>query len=373
MGVSREPYQQLLFAITELHSECIDSDLLECELGQVNDWNQFLGELELDGLAPIFYRHCRELEITLPPTVLTTLKSLVIRHKAIANARYKALREFDAALCEANIPWLALKGLSLATTLYQDDSLRPMRDFDVLVPQYRIQEVALILRKLNYSLPVSQPSQYMRYTHQLPNAEKNVNGFQVSIEVHHNALGQDANDSIVFEDVREPNVFTWRDVEIHSLSHTMQLHQLARHLEALHPGGRLKLINVMDVAAYAEEYFDQIDWQLVKKKYPHIITTLECLRLISPMGRNVNSILKKDTATNVSGIGEIMLPLSMIFSPSNSLKTKLNQLLKPSDWWLHLFYGVSPQDSLLFAKWFKQPATLCKWAFLRIVSSIRGG
>jgi len=379
MTDKRQPNKAILFASATLDSTRLNAEEMQGLLNQIEDWEQFFQQLELDGLAPLFFRHCQELGLQLPDQTKLTLKGLVLRHKGIANARYQALEEFSTAMSDLGIDWYALKGLALAKLLYEDESIRPMRDFDILVPKERLKDVGQLFKELGYYLPDEQPSRFMRDSHQLPNAEKKINGFTISVEIHHTAIGRDSIEKqpLEYDDVKHPVSFHWRDVEIKTLNNIDMLHQVSRHLEAVHPGGQLKLINVLDVTGYAEKYREQIDWSVVESKHPHILNTLACLHMISPLSDELQEILvikkKLPITKSVNNVAEIMQPIKSILTAKKHFTTKLKQLFFPPDWWLHLYYSISPNSSLFAAKGVIHPFSLFKWAISRCYSYIRGG
>lgn len=347
---------------------------LQAALLDVDDWDAFLRQAELYGVANLLLKHARAHQLPIPQKSVLALKALALRHRSAADARYQVIQELSQALQEHHIPMVALKGLALAPMIYPADELRPMRDMDVLVPRDKEQEVARIVRNLGFELPEDQPTKFMRDTHQLPNATKKVNGFTISLEIHHDALSRDAPGSFFYEDVAtELQTIRWRELALLTLGHEQMLHQVCRHLEALHPGGILKLINVMDVVLYCERFIAQIDWQRVKTQYPHVLNTLRCLHQITPLSVGLQTKVGGVSATQNRDKGEIMLPLTMIFRRENSLKKKLNLLFAPSDWWLHLYYNVNPIKSLLPVKLVKHPVTILTWLAKRLYSRLLGG
>jgi hypothetical protein len=61
-----------------------------------------------------------------------------------------AQREINAALRQANIPGLWLKGAALARTVYPQPTLRPMSDLDVLVPYEQRKQALEVVRDIGY-------------------------------------------------------------------------------------------------------------------------------------------------------------------------------------------------------------------------------
>jgi hypothetical protein len=79
---------------------------------------------------------------------LTAVDNLRLRHE---------LTRITAALTEAGIPALALKGIVLAYAAYKDPSLRPMMDLDLLVPPGEREHAIGVLRKLEFGHPYGLP------------------------------------------------------------------------------------------------------------------------------------------------------------------------------------------------------------------------
>lgn len=103
------------------------------------------------GLGPILHWTLRQAGYS--PQVSPAWEPLVrARHQAAMDwaLKERALLEVDAALRDAGILALWLKGAILAQTVYPEPSLRPMSDLDVLVP-YEQREAALqVARALGY-------------------------------------------------------------------------------------------------------------------------------------------------------------------------------------------------------------------------------
>ena len=365
------PLLQSLARINLSKDEAIAADL---SLQEVSDWSGLLNKTEVYAISNLFLKHVNEHKLTVPQTSLLSLKGLAMRHRSAADARHKLMQELSAAFEKNHIPLLALKGLALAPMIYPEDKFRPMRDIDILVPRSKEQLAAKVLREIGFNLPESQPSKFMRDSHQLPNATKKVNGFTISVEIHHDAITRDVSESLVYEDA-EPflQTYVWRDLQIKTLGHEQMLHQVSRHLESLHPGAILKLINVLDVVLYAEHFINEIDWVVIRKKYSHVINTLKCLHMIVPLSDVLTEKVGGVTDVRSNNIGEIMLPLTHIINKRNSIAKQFDLLFKPSDWWLYLYYNVDPEKKLIFVKLVRHPLTIIRWLWKRLISRILGG
>ena len=63
------------------------------------------------------------------------------------------LRQVSAALAEAGVRALPIKGLTFAERIYGDAGLRPATDVDVLVPRAQLARAVAVLRELGYGAP----------------------------------------------------------------------------------------------------------------------------------------------------------------------------------------------------------------------------
>ena len=344
------------------------------QLTEVGDWRQWLAQIELYAISAIALMHVQQHKLVVPPATLIALRALAIRHRAAADARYQLTQELVSAFRQQDIPLVALKGLALAPMIYPADGLRPMRDIDILVPRDKEPAAGRLLQEMGFDLPESQPSKFMRGAHQLPNATLKVNGFTISVEIHHDALLQDALGKLFYEDV-EPYLQTvrWREIEFNTLGHAQMLHQVSRHLEGVHPGAILKLINVLDVVLYSEHFIDQIDWDIISRHHPHVKNTLKCLHLMVPLSEALQARVGGVSEVQLDRTGDTMLPLTHIINRRNSPAKQFSLLFMPSDWWLHLYYNVDPAKSLIPVKFVRHPLNLLRWLGKRFYSRILGG
>lgn len=338
------------------------------------DWQALLDSCELTGITPLLQQHVEQYDLPIPDEVKLSLRALAMRHRAAAAARYQLLQALLPAFAAAGIPLVGLKGIALAPMLYPADELRPMRDIDLLVPRDCEDDAAKILRELGFDLPQTQSSRFMRDSHQLPNATKTVNGFTISVEIHHDAISRDIADTLDYQEVKdELQEVLWRDLTVTTLGHEHMLHQVSRHLAGLHPGAVLKMVNVMDVVLYAEKFQDELDWPRLATQYSHVLNTLRCLHYVMPLSSALQQRLGGVSDQSIQGVGETMMPFTMIAAANASVVEKWRHLMSPPDWWLHLYYNVDPQHSLLWVKWLRHPLTVGRWLLKRIWSAIMGG
>lgn len=87
---------------------------------------------------------------TVPEAVLTPLRAASQQAARFNLALVKELKTILAALNNAAIPVIVLKGAYLAQAVYPQLHLRQMRDIDLLVPQERVLEAYAIIEDLGY-------------------------------------------------------------------------------------------------------------------------------------------------------------------------------------------------------------------------------
>lgn len=365
---------QLLHLLTRASLTDAEASAVQAKFNTVDNWQSLLADAELYAISGFVFKHVNEHQLEIPNNVMLALKGLAIRHQSAAKARHKTVVEITKAYADQGIKFVALKGLGLAPMIYPDVRLRAMRDIDILVPPEKKHQAGAILRDLGFDLPDEQASKYMRDSHQLPNATKKVDGYTISVEVHHDAITRDVSGHLNFDEASgQIHAIDWDGVALNVLNHELMLHQVSRHLEGVHPGGVLKLINVMDVVLYSEHFIDQIDWQVIARDYSHVINTLKCLHLIMPLSEKLQAIVGGVPSVRPKDVGVIMPALSTIINKRRKLNEVCNELFLPSDWWLHLHYNCDPSSSLLVVKLLKHPCNIAKWLFNRLVSRLLGG
>ena len=116
---------------------------------QIN-WNDLVIRAIVFGLAPQLYHRFDSWQIELPPTAKAKLK---VTHQAQAKrnaAIYEQLGQVLAACQERSLSPIALKGVHLAASYYEDPALRPMNDIDLLFKPDELETAEAILTDLGY-------------------------------------------------------------------------------------------------------------------------------------------------------------------------------------------------------------------------------
>jgi hypothetical protein len=344
------------------------------QLSQETDWQQWLNQIELHGLSGFANQHIAAYDLPVPDALIAPLKALKARHTAASEMRYQTLCEIDAIFKQRGLPYVALKGAALMPYMFKQAYLRPMRDIDLLMPRESLAPAAECLRELGFDLPDTQPSKFMRDMHQLPNATKTINGMTSSVELHNDGISREVTGHFYYpKSAASMQTISWGELQFQALEDVQMLHQVSKHLEGLHSGAVLKLINVMDVIGLAEHVAATGQWARLEADYPHVINTLRCLHLLTPLPDELQQQVGDLPVHAPSGVGQIMGSLRTALLENKSLIEKMKPLLLPSDWWMHLYYNVSPTKSLLWIKLVRHPLRVSNWLLRRVYSGLLGG
>ena len=110
------------------------------------DENELLKLTTKNGLAGLLYRSISGSgEYPFTPDFISRLKNENLRILLVNTHLTDAAKKIEVVFKENGIPVVFLKGILLASFLYDDISLRPMSDIDVLVPEKVAQEASKIL------------------------------------------------------------------------------------------------------------------------------------------------------------------------------------------------------------------------------------
>jgi hypothetical protein len=345
MRLKKHPFSPLLHSVARNAVYSGACDELENEWSKVTEYKALFAQLELHGLAPLALTQLEQYSIAVPDEVRFTLTALQLRHSAITKTRLKVLKKISESFKAKEIPFIVLKGLALGQLIYPTATQRPMRDMDILLPKSQLPLAATALRALGFAIPSQYKSDFMHGVHQLPDA------------------------TITFEDSQhEVQQTQWESLPLLALNHTLMLHHLCRHLQSQHPDDTIKLINIVDIVRYVDTFEKELDWPVLHKKYPHVISTLQCLDCLIPLPVGWKHNIPNRLNSCPEGVGECMPALSRILSTKHAAVDQLRALFQPPLWWLHLHYSVDLNNSLFWVKWVQHPVRLVSMFYLRLVS-----
>jgi hypothetical protein len=99
---------------------------------------------------PLLFHVLGKDNILIPQSVVSLSRTQYFQNYLTATLLLRELKNVLGSLAERDIEVIVLKGAALATTLYPNLGLRPMRDIDLLVHQEELAQVIEILDALGY-------------------------------------------------------------------------------------------------------------------------------------------------------------------------------------------------------------------------------
>ncbi len=333
-------------------------------------WSTLAAEAEHHGVAPLIEPMITALSRkragAVPDDVRRAFVALAIRHRRAAVVREKCIDQLLAAFAIVGIRIILLKGAALAHRIYPRPELRPMVDIDVLIDPTDMERAVAITRGLGYSFALRHESRFAGRLHHLPAATIDQSGFRMTLEIHVDAIPPDLRDSLKFATLTaKPRPFQRGGGPPGlALGHTDMLRHLARH--AFGPARRIRLIHLYDIWRYQAIFRDEIDWPELALRFPDVIVILWLVSYVFASAAELP--FSTASAPVPAGVGLGMLPLSEI--ASLGFRAKLTALFNPPAWWLHGFYGVPPEKSLLISRTVRHPFTLARWLARRLVAGI---
>jgi hypothetical protein len=132
-------------------------------------------------LLPLVYRNVKE---ALPSDLRDTLRRVFLQYWAENKKLFRRLEERLAWFHANGIPTMALKGAALSVLHYHDKGIRPMADFDILVPEDLAPDVTGKLHRegwtaVDYSSHAPRNTFFYRHVHGLALTHPDHGGFDL--------------------------------------------------------------------------------------------------------------------------------------------------------------------------------------------------
>lgn len=351
----------------------LEQTLAECrEQADAAAWNLLLHEAEAQGMAPLLHKHLSALGWGgVPEQFRRQLQSLRLRSRHANSIRSVAVGEIAAACAAAGIDLLLIKGIALAHSAYSEPGLRPMRDIDLLARKTDLDRAQALLLELGFQ-PSPAHEHMPEEHHHLQPLIKEIDGLQVSAELHHDLLPA------------SPRHQPWPLERSWAAAQTIEIG--GRQARILPPEQALlygyqhnfqaplnyepfRLIHAADLVTLTERYLVELNWEQIRKKSPVVFNAVSRLHFLSPLPPEVISHLKLDVSKQPKGAGQgyagwtgditrkdlLALPLRLLREPQLALDTLL-----PPQWWTQLCYGCTDGLSCWRVRLIEHPRALLR-------------
>ncbi len=200
--INDDRYQELLLRLCAAPGFDHAALYRQLDAGQ---WQALAGLAETNRLSPLLRRNVQisGCSALLPESVRSEIDQACQWHSLYGLRQTVALKRLWEALAGAGFHPLLLKGVALAHRDYPDQSLRPMRDVDLLLPTAEAERAqAFLIAHEKYRLAPWAGNYGVEYNHQLPELQDIE--FELTIEIHHRINARNwAQEPLLVEMLRE--------------------------------------------------------------------------------------------------------------------------------------------------------------------------
>lgn len=334
-------------------------------LRSIDDWNRLVLAAEAHGLAPLLHAHVDASGISLPSDARRVLRGLYLRYRQSAHVRMRVLDRILAEFEEAGVDTLVLKGAALANLIYPEPALRPMGDLDFLVKPDQLPLAQTTLAHAGFA-PLSPSNGRFPDRHVV--AVGSSEGLTIKVELHHSLFPRQSSDSSPLDELfRSRRAFRVGDRTAFTLGNEAMLWHLCRHL-VFHADvfTRLRLIWIADVASFAEEFVQEIDWELLRHSRPIVLDVLSLLDLVTPLSDDLRHVAGLDRRARsrenwADFAGWPRRPIGDLRASGMSTVEIVRDTFVPPSWWLRLHHGLGNDRPLWWHRWARHPLEMTYW------------
>jgi Uncharacterised nucleotidyltransferase len=327
---------------------------LPSALATVPSFDELVTAAEQHSMEPLVLAHIERTGLAIPTAFRARLRARRTQHAHAAAVRARVVADVVCALTQAGVPFLVLKGAALASLVYGDPRLRPMRDVDLLIRKADAGRALDVLIRCGFRPGGTVvPSRH----HHLQAMSKTLEGATVTIELHHELLAptpfvepRDYDDLI-----RRSQPFQWAKMTCRTLGREDMLWHVYAHafvINPLHPGA-MRLLSVADLAHATEAWIDQIDWAQLWRQYARLPRALHVLQDLVPWSPHVAAVLREQVARPMSAVR--VYPIDSDIDWSVRL---IPDVLWPPEWWFRMRYGITEWPRSVWFRVVGHPAHL---------------
>ena len=256
--------------IYELKFECLrgflwdNADLSLFQGLSKKEWALFLKDIVYRGLAPALWKYLSHYkdEIGIPREISHRLQKIHYQSAASATIVFNQLHNLLHALKCAGSDFILLKGAYFCEHIYEDISLRPMSDIDLLAPKETLDFWGDILNSCGYNASHLNPEMRRTGKHLMFEVE----GRDLTIELHY-IPGDNFIPAVDdFSALDERGLYKSVAGElVTTLSPEDSILYAAYHA-AKHSYGRYAIRDLLDITLLIDKYQNTLDWDYILDK-----------------------------------------------------------------------------------------------------------
>lgn len=220
-------------------------------------------------LLPLLYRNVKE---SLPSDLRSALRQVFLHYWAENQKLFRRLEERLAWFQMNEIPTMVLKGGALAVLHYRDKAVRPMSDFDILVPEDRAPDVVGRLLSegwapVDYSSDAARNKFFFRHIHAVSLTHPRHGEFDLHWHVLHAATFRGADRA--FWDGSVP--LSLNSVATRALNPTDQLLHACVHGFTFNKLAPIRWIaDAVTILGTSQVGYQQVDWSRLLESARHL-------------------------------------------------------------------------------------------------------
>jgi hypothetical protein len=147
--------EQVSIILRVIARQMLDNEDAECLAKNIQvgmDWQSVAQRAFDEGLAPLLYYHCKNMNFLddIPDGTKKFLARIYAETSLINMHLMKELEKLEKELEEKELQVIVLKGAALLKTVYRDVALRPMEDIDLVVRQEHLSELKKVLETMGF-------------------------------------------------------------------------------------------------------------------------------------------------------------------------------------------------------------------------------
>ncbi len=328
-------------------------------------WEELLHQAEAQGMGPLLHKHLAPVQVNRPDRFYRSLMLVSFRHQQANALLVKSLSCILRLLEDEGIPVIVLKGAALCQTLYPDIGLRPMRDIDLLFSKKDVDHAHALLRKNDFRTYAGvMPEDHFH----LQPLYQSIDGLQICVELHHDLFPScpPYYQSCSFTDLYNNALCFDAGGVMGSMFATEEMlwHLYEHGIHSPLSYEPFKFISVADIVGLVEKKAAEIDWDVIKSKYPHLFHALPLFHHLTPWSGHVLESIPPVRNKVPSGVGESFKgwPQKRLSQQKNTgIAEIVRRTFFPSQWWLRVYYGPESLFSVLCCRMVRHPRHIFWW------------
>jgi hypothetical protein len=296
------------------------------------NWNKVISVARAQDLFPLFYHVVSHHELLgkIPSPQREEIEEGFLANTASTLLYESLLKEILLSFGQAGIPFIILKGPSMALEFYRPIEMRPYKDLDLLTKGEDFERAKGVLLSLEFKVddPVREGVR-RKYFNSIGFCRPGVS--EVHLDLHWETLMVSWNQRPFLSDTKVWENIRWlecSDMEIPVLQPQMLILYLCLHLALHHQFG--KLLTLCDLDLIIQKFGKKVDWD-------EIIWQSRGMMIRKPVYYSLElaaSLLKSDIPESVlvtlrqKRIEERLLPLHYLVFRSKRLYTNMERLIK---------------------------------------------